>query len=1156
MLLSWSASIDLAERYQIFLNNCSKLISEEETLFYNCTLSWFGPFCRFTFDYEPDLDFELLVYYLFNKGLSRGNVPVVTCYEHLHCQTKLSCLDWREICDGKYDCLDGSDENNCWQLEVNECMDDNYRCHNGQCIPVEFLRDGLLNPDCLDRTDEGRETYSFIECVFSVAFHCEEHKCRLGQDDDFPCGNGQCRDELYGCSNGRTGRLSNDFCSNATACFMKIYDVVEAKWCEKFCTAITCIKDNCPILYEVHFIPLLFGHCENSSKCISKQRILDGIRDCPFDDDEKFSHSCSLTDIHQRFNCSSDGDEKCFASLVIYDRKKDCKYGEDETSVLPEIRQKHISFQTICDGRTDLLPVLIDGRNETDETQCHYWSCNNTYSRCDKFWLCQDGADEINCPSSPCPALHHECVFLNDTFRVSCLPINRANNSITDCLGATDERKQYQIFGQSMIRYYFSCWNSTKYIDVNLLCDKITDCPFNDDEIFCENFGPFLRRLCYTYPNAKYAVQRFLCDFGNIHLNKETSTFFKLYNFPNYPFQITTKPVSPVPPISITARSMQNNAIINVGSFNKWFCNRGVPIRTRVNSTTSVLSCLCPSSYYGDMCQYQNQRVSLTIQIRVTSHWRSFYTFLITLIDNERNIQSYDQVEYLPIRDCRNKFNLYLLYATRPKNSSMNYSVQIDAYNQSSMDYRASWIFPLQFPFLPVHRLSVLLRVPTSNMEPIRKCWPSCIHGKCFQYANDKKSSFCHCDSGWSGSRCHKKHTCLCASDSLCVNNSICLCPYGRFGSRCHLFQLSCRSELCMNGGQCVSISVRTIYKNTIKLMCVCPEEYVGDRCQYRLKRTEIDISFHHKLPIPSSLLIHFIAVHNNKKPNRTSIMKKIAFDQYLLTVYTSVWFNIAFAQMLDNYYLLILQEQMIAFAQISTQLIPSHRCQSLRELFNDSFANQHLLKRIKYYHIPCREQHNLVCFYDDVHFCLCTLDRHTDCFEFDHNMTYDCREYNYCENEGHCFQDNPKCPTSLTCGCRQCYFGSRCQFSTKGSILSLDTILGYHLKSSIHIPQQPVIVKVSIGIITLMFAFGFMNSFLSFQTFRERKARDVGCAIPRLIISFLSGCMKSARDAWFYLIGYFISFIPSMMSFVIFVLPSSMYKKIFDQSMERLWRR
>jgi hypothetical protein len=58
--------------------------------------------------------------------------------------------------------------------------------------------------------------------------------------------------------------------------------------------------------------------------------------------------------------------------------------------------------------------------------------------------------------------------------------------------------------------------------------------------------------------------------------------------------------------------------------------------------------------------------------------------------------------------------------------------------------------------------------------------------------------------------------------------------------------------------------------------------------------------------------------------------------------------------------------------------------------------------------------------------------------------------------------------------------------------------------------------------------------------------------AIPRLIISFVSGCMKSTDDAWLFLVGYFISFIPSMLTFVVFVLPSKTYKKEFWTNVKR----
>jgi hypothetical protein len=175
-----------------------------------------------------------------------------------------------------------------------------------------------------------------------------------------------------------------------------------------------------------------------------------------------------------------------------------------------------------------------------------------------------------------------------------------------------------------------------------------------------------------------------------------------------------------------------------------------------------------------------------------------------------------------------------------------------------------------------------------------------------------------------------------------------------------------------------------------------------------------------------------------------------------------------------------------ITSTYINTQIIPSHRCRSIDELFNSTFAKQHLLKRIKYYHLPCQQQSELVCFYDEVHFCLCTLDRTANCFEFNHNMTYNCGGYNYCENDGYCFEDNPRCSTSF-CVYKQCYFGSKCQFSTKESILSLDTILGYHIHAGNEIRQQPIIVKVAIAFTMIVFFFGFINIFLSSYFSRAR---------------------------------------------------------------------
>jgi uncharacterized membrane protein YhaH (DUF805 family) len=58
--------------------------------------------------------------------------------------------------------------------------------------------------------------------------------------------------------------------------------------------------------------------------------------------------------------------------------------------------------------------------------------------------------------------------------------------------------------------------------------------------------------------------------------------------------------------------------------------------------------------------------------------------------------------------------------------------------------------------------------------------------------------------------------------------------------------------------------------------------------------------------------------------------------------------------------------------------------------------------------------------------------------------------------------------------------------------------------------------------------------------------------ALPRLIMIFLSKCMESTNDTWLFLCGYFISFIPPTLTFVIYILPSKFYKKEFRKSVQR----
>jgi hypothetical protein len=62
--------------------------------------------------------------------------------------------------------------------------------------------------------------------------------------------------------------------------------------------------------------------------------------------------------------------------------------------------------------------------------------------------------------------------------------------------------------------------------------------------------------------------------------------------------------------------------------------------------------------------------------------------------------------------------------------------------------------------------------------------------------------------------------------------------------------------------------------------------------------------------------------------------------------------------------------------------------------------------------------------------------------------------------------------------------------------------------------------------------------------------------ALPRLILSFISGCMKSPRNSWLFLFAYFISFLPSMMTFIVYILTSKTYTEEFNTVVQRTIRQ
>ena len=72
---------------------------------------------------------------------------------------KTDCLDKKFVCDGDWDCDDGSDEerelhqdNRACQSILTTCKPDEFQCQDGQCIEESKHCD--KNTDCSDASDE------------------------------------------------------------------------------------------------------------------------------------------------------------------------------------------------------------------------------------------------------------------------------------------------------------------------------------------------------------------------------------------------------------------------------------------------------------------------------------------------------------------------------------------------------------------------------------------------------------------------------------------------------------------------------------------------------------------------------------------------------------------------------------------------------------------------------------------------------------------------------------------------------------------------------------------------------------------------------------------------------------------------------------------
>ena len=745
----------------------------------------------------------------------------------------------------------------------------------------------------------------------------------------------------------------------------------------------------------------------------------------------------------------------------------------------------------------------------TDETECDHWECDNRYTHCDITWNCPNGKDEINCLFQPplnCSLNEHLCVSpIANQF--ICLPIEKANDGQIDCFGAYDEPRFCRILNYHSV-HTFHCRNQTNSSCISLqqLCNNRKDCQYGDDEQFCTtDRTPFNDdSICSgRFVEKQSDIESFLCGgsgrqitrkVGYVATNKINLLHSNKTNYVKNP---------------IVSRSLP----LKLSNDYQPHCLRGLDLYVW-SGDKKTLTCLCPPSYYGSQCQYQNQRISLTIRVRALSQsYQTLFAVIISLIDDsdQRIVHSFMQISYLSVRDCQNKYGFYLVYSTRPKDPTKTYSIHIDFYEKNTtLTYRGSLLYPIEFPFLPVHRLALLVYIPKKSDKTQSCSKDRCYHGKCIRYSNTlDETIFCQCEPGWSGRYCHIQFNCTCSLDSICIGKSankqsICVCPINKFGSRCFLFdQTHSTNNSCQNGGQYIPNDNNARLQD--KFTCICPAGFSGDQCQ--LNDSKIILSFNREIAKSESFFIHFMEYILVLGFIRSTTFQTIPVQQNLVTIYSSQPFHLVFIEFMKNNYYLIVNQQIHNQSAATEKLVkPSDRCPHINELLNETIAQLEPIRRIKYYQLPCQMYSpHLNCFYDEHHLCLCynfSGKRLVDCMKFDHNRTFDCVGQNECENDGKCFQNDYACPSRSVCMCLPCYFGRRCQFSTSGFGLSLDTILGYHIFPNLDIGNQSTIIKFSLSLTIIFILIGLIDGIICLITFKNKTIREVGCGLYLLISS------------------------------------------------------
>jgi hypothetical protein len=428
-----------------------------------------------------------------------------------------------------------------------------------------------------------------------------------------------------------------------------------------------------------------------------------------------------------------------------------------------------------------------------------------------------------------------------------------------------------------------------------------------------------------------------------------------------------------------------------------------------------------------------------------------------------------------------------------------------------------SWFYIVPFSsFLPVTRLVALLYLEESFENQIIYCrqFGTCHHGVCQVYINTEET-FCRCDEGWFGAKCDEKRpTDLCEGlncsrlFSKCVvynNNAFCLCALGRQGPKCETPFDGCLFIRCENNGTCVSLDERTISH-----VCICPNNYFGNLCQYPSAQLKLNIPSN--IPYIPLLIIHFLRApvsapgvflhqdfyfYRNVYPRTQLIINDTSNTILSPFIFAQIFFDAN--SLYGSYYLISLSNANRSY--LTSEIRETHHCPHVNEYLNSTLIKERWLKRIKFYHLLIKD---VKCFHDEAYMCLIDKIGLPDCLIYNHNVA-NCSDGKICRNGGRCLQRKRLGQLDYVCICPQCTGGAFCQIQMSEYSLTLDSVLGQTILNDVSLSGQPLIIKVLIILISIMLMIGFICNLCSFIVFRNKEILKIGCGYYLLILSIIN---------------------------------------------------